>query len=187
MKLYLASRYARRDELARYAEELKRGGHEIVSTWLTQSRGDSDLVARVESERESTPVEARVFADADEHDVLRCDALVAFSEAPYSTVPLAERGMRHVEFGLARAWGKRLVVVGPRENIGHTWAEVAHVPEWGPERLLRVLATLAKAWRCDACGVARLDVRSQQGLGSRCFICDRCSEAGVVRQTEGGA
>jgi len=47
--------------------------------------------------------------------------LLFFSEPPDSH---SKRGGRHVEFGLALAWGKRLMIVGPRENVFHCLPQV---------------------------------------------------------------
>ncbi len=47
------------------------------------------------------------------------DCLVSFTERPTEGVSWAARGGRHVEFGVALATGKRLCLVGPRENIFH--------------------------------------------------------------------
>ena len=58
-------------------------------------------------------------AAEDLEDVLRADCLVSFTEEPAAGVAWAARGGRHVEFGIALAMGKRLCVVGPRENIFH--------------------------------------------------------------------
>jgi len=52
-------------------------------------------------------------------DVIRADCILCFTEEPTEHVSWAARGGRHVEFGVALAMGKRLCVVGPRENIFH--------------------------------------------------------------------
>lgn len=42
----------------------------------------------------------------------------------------ASRGGRHVEFGMALALGKRVIVVGPRENVFHLLPEVEVHVNW---------------------------------------------------------
>lgn len=116
MKIYLASRYSRREELLGYAQLLKEDGHVITSRWLREDSEEKG--AGIQDPPASFPVEAQVFANLDYSDVKRSDALLLFSE--YANVSLASRGGRHVEFGLALAWGKRLFVCGPRENVFHT-------------------------------------------------------------------
>lgn len=49
-------------------------------------------------------------------DVDGADVLVLFTVKPTRAT---KRGGRHVEFGIAYALGKTLVVCGPRENIFH--------------------------------------------------------------------
>jgi len=49
--------------------------------------------------------------------ITRC--LVSFTEDPNAIVAGAARGERHVVFGIALAAGKRICIVGPRENIFH--------------------------------------------------------------------
>ncbi len=81
----------------------------------------------------------------DIQDVEAADIVVSFTET--GDVPGRSRGGRHVEFGYALAKGKRLIVVGTRENVFH------HVP--GVEmvgsvaqlfRLLGAEASNGKAW-----------------------------------------
>jgi hypothetical protein len=47
---------------------------------------------------------------------MRADAVIIFTEIPNTVLAT---GGRHVEFGLALAHGKRVFVVGPRENVFH--------------------------------------------------------------------
>lgn len=143
MKVYLSARLARREELQGYARDLVRHRMDCTARWL-----------------EGEPQELSAIALMDEEDVRRADAVVTFTDPPSDVVgilrasksvhpglppygvsvepgsvsehPWAARGGRHVEFGMARAWGKICIVVGPRENVFHhlpgvhqfeTWAE----------------------------------------------------------------
>ena len=104
MKVYIAARYDRRFEMLRVASVLFRAGHEVTSRWIEGGRGgDSD----------------RIVALEDLDDLARANCLVTFTEDPERNVAWAARGGRHVEFGVALATGKRLCVVGPRENVFH--------------------------------------------------------------------
>jgi hypothetical protein len=47
---------------------------------------------------------------------MAADAVIIFTEIPNTVLAT---GGRHVEFGLALAQGKRVIVVGPRENVFH--------------------------------------------------------------------
>lgn len=104
MRIYIAARYDRRFEMLGVAASLMRVGHEVTSRWIEGGRGgDSELVAGLE----------------DVGDLANADCLVTFTEQPERGVAWAARGGRHVEFGIALACGKRLCVVGPRENVFH--------------------------------------------------------------------
>ncbi len=97
--VYLASRYERREELRKHASQFTAAGFEVVSSWLWTDLG-------------ATADEARMcLADLD-----RADTLVFFAEDPAIGWP---RGSRCVEYGYALRAGKRLLVVGERENLFH--------------------------------------------------------------------
>ena len=78
-------------------------------------------------------MESQRFALEDYRDLQAADTVISWTEPP--RVESTARGGRHVEFGLAMAMGKRLLVVGPRENLFHTMPNVRQFDEWGPEVL----------------------------------------------------
>lgn len=130
MKIYLAARYSRRLELCGYRESLQFAGHLVTSRWLNGShqidRDGLKLGALgeeyVESGTEERAAELRdFFASEDMEDVRNADLVLAFTEEPRAD---ASRGGRHVEAGLALAWGKPLRIVGPRENIFYSLKRV---------------------------------------------------------------
>lgn len=104
MRIYLAARYDRRWEMLGVAATLERAGHHVTSQWIEGGRGDDPAI---------------VPAIEDLIDLAGADCLVSFTEDSGHNVPWAARGGRHVEFGVAVATGKRLCIVGPRENIFH--------------------------------------------------------------------
>jgi nucleoside 2-deoxyribosyltransferase len=110
MKIYLAARYSRRDLMKELAAELRRMGHEVTSRWL-----ETDWVSRPDASSAAPPEYREKYAQIDMEDVQAADAVISFTEAPGD----GSRGGRHIEFGLAVAWGKRLIVVGYRENLFH--------------------------------------------------------------------
>jgi hypothetical protein len=121
MKVYLCSRYSRRDELLSVRGELQRLGHTVTSRWLDTEWNETEQEGQVYSS--AAPPEYREqYAVTDVEDVLAADCLVAFTEQPRS----GGRGGRHVEYGIALATGKRLIVVGPRENLFHHHPSVEH-------------------------------------------------------------
>ena len=130
MRIYLASRYSRLEELNVYAGQLREAGFEVTSRWLNDThhieRADATDVPEA-----SVPMEAQGFAQEDYEDVRRAQVVVSFTEKPRSHI--GGHGGRHVEFGMALAWGKHVLIVGPRENVFHTLPEVQHFAQWGPE------------------------------------------------------
>lgn len=126
MRIYLAARYSRREELCGYRSQLEAIGHTVTSRWLNGKHqidnsgkpiGDNGE-ALVEDDDNSTHVKAAAlresFAQEDLQDVLRSELLIAFTEVPRSG---HSRGGRHVEFGVALGTQTPIMVVGPRENI----------------------------------------------------------------------
>ncbi len=104
MRIYIAARFDRRDEMAVVARELRRAGHVVTSTWV---------------QPHDEPLPDVVCAINDIDDLATADCLVSFTEEPTEQVSWAARGGRHVEFGYALAAGMRLCLVGPRENVFH--------------------------------------------------------------------
>lgn len=116
MKAYLAGLFEDRPFIQLAADKLRSLGVEIVSQWI-----DPELT-------KGQTREDNLFMDLA--DVDNSDVLVAFSKSPTT---LFVRGGRHVEFGYALKGGKRLVVIGPRENLFHYHPDVeiyATLQEW---------------------------------------------------------
>lgn len=134
MRIYLAARYSRREELLGYRTDLEAAGHLVTSRWLAGAHQWDPLAAGIESPEtamETIPIEAVRFATDDVEDVAAAELLIAFTERPRAN--LASRGGRHVELGLALAWGKPVVIVGPRENVFCTLPGIIHHDTW-PDR-----------------------------------------------------
>lgn len=112
--IYLAARIRRRDELIAHAAELQAAGIGVTSSWLTMPV-PSDWNSSVWQD----------LARVDREDVLRADGLVLFAE------PERDGGSgRHVEFGMALALGKPIIVVGRVENLFQRLPEVRVVEDW---------------------------------------------------------
>lgn len=111
-KFYLAASYPRHPELQSYAKELQALGHEITSRWIwgEHAAQDGDIMGTGNAEF------ASMMAMEDEEDVWKCDTFIHFTNPPDDCV---KRGGAHVEFGMARALGKRLIIVGHYTNIFH--------------------------------------------------------------------
>lgn len=147
MKIYLAARYSRREELVAYRKQLQDIGHDVQARWLNgehQLANDGTPIgengaALVEgtlrsgeqlSEHEQTERAAALrtkFALDDWGDVNAAELVISFTEPPRSK---ANRGGRHVEYGIALANKARVIVVGHRENIFHWLPVVEFCPAW---------------------------------------------------------
>jgi hypothetical protein len=144
MKIYLAARYSRREELCGYREQLQALGHDVQARWLNGGHQLSDTgipigengEALVEGDGdESTNAQAGLrsaelrtkFAIDDWEDVNAAECVISFTEPPRSK---ANRGGRHVEYGIALANKARVIVVGYRENIFHWLPVVEFCPTW---------------------------------------------------------
>ena len=75
----------------------------------------------VEAATDEVPPEGALFAKDDFDDLRNADLVVAFTEPPRSG---NSRGGRHIEAGLALAWGITLWIVGPRENVFYCLPQV---------------------------------------------------------------
>ena len=113
MKVYLAARFSRRDELEQEARPVfEAAGWTVISRWhREQTSAPIDGAMANHSAADNAE-----YAQRDLEDVQACDALVLFTEAPESAWP---RGARHVEYGYALALGKSVYLIGPRENVFH--------------------------------------------------------------------
>lgn len=130
MKIYLAARYSRRMELLGYAAELRAVGHTVTSRWLDGNHEAEDNAF------DGGLVDGAQFALEDLRDLRRADIVIAFTEVPRSG---HSRGGRHVEFGVAIAMDKHLIVVGHRENVFYCLPRVDFYKTW-PEALKAVRA-----------------------------------------------
>ena len=164
MQIYLAARYSRRLELCGYREQLRAMGHAVEAVWLDGEHqisnegvpigehGEALVEAMSESGRENFYANDNARADAlrlkfaedDLDDVQSCDLCIAFTEPPRSK---ASRGGRMVELGVAIGQGKRIMIVGPRENIFCWLPEIDQFDTWEAckARLVRITDD-----QCDA-------------------------------------
>jgi hypothetical protein len=124
---YFAARYSRHPELRGYRDELRAAmpTTSVTSRWIDPLPGDeedcSTDVLAFEPER------VWKYAEADCADIAAAETFVSF------TGPVG-RGGRHIEHGYAMALGKRIVIVGPRENVFHAQPGVEVFESW-PEFL----------------------------------------------------
>jgi nucleoside 2-deoxyribosyltransferase len=126
--VYLSARFGRKHELQRYAEELGRLGIEVTSRWLSSPTPELTDEAWLH------------LAATDKADVERAEALVLFAEPDRDG-----GGGRHVEFGMALALGKRVIVLGAVENLFQRLREVAVVANWPDARELLISMSMSAA------------------------------------------
>lgn len=123
MKVYLAAPFGMRGEMRLVAEKLAAIGVGHTSQWI-YAVGPNVI---------GTP-KGELEALEDYEAVRQCDILLHFSNsAEHKSV-----GGKNVEQGLAMAWGKPVIHVGPVENIFHHHPRVKVVP-----RLEEVMEELA--------------------------------------------
>ena len=121
--IYIAARYDRINEMNTYSTQLINTGFKVNSRWLKGTRQIHPSPEKVDNNENNVAWEARPFAQDDLEDIKACDTLIFFAEPANSHF---KRGGRHVEFGIALALGKRIMVVGNRENVFHCLPQVEH-------------------------------------------------------------
>lgn len=105
--VYLSARHMRRPELLAARERLEAAGVTVTCRWL-DSLGQSGNIAEMSRE-----------------DIERSDVFVLLGDER------GDSGHRHVEFGIAMALEKQIIVVAPEaENIWQRLAGVKVVPGW---------------------------------------------------------
>ena len=102
-RIYVAARYLAAPLMRKWKDELEARGHTVTSRWL------EGKVAQNDDERMQ-------YASEDIEDIKRACTLVVHNNPKYFGTGW---GGRHVEYGLAIAWGKDVFIVGGRENIFH--------------------------------------------------------------------
>lgn len=122
LKVYLAGPYQWKERIAKYRDELHGAGFECTSSWLDEQHNPNIKL------HELLDAQHAEYALRDEEDIKRSDVFVLFAVPP-DDPPIVRAG-RHVEFGMARALGKKLIVIGGRENIFHYLPGVVNVKSW---------------------------------------------------------
>ena len=117
MKIYIAARFSKRHIAHRLGKTLATLGHTIVSRW---SLPDADHVAPQGLSRQATDSDRRRFALEDMADLRRADCLILLGESPRNN----SRGGRLVEFGVAIAYGHRVMITCQRETVFQCLPEI---------------------------------------------------------------
>lgn len=104
--IYIAAKFSRLLEMRENANQLARMGHVCTSSWLKEDPSNDVL--------DDDDEKWRRIAETDLYDLQDSDAIMLFTQDPEDPF---KRGSHCVEFGYALAFGLRLIVIGPRQNI----------------------------------------------------------------------
>jgi hypothetical protein len=113
MRVYIAARYSRKDEIKLVRDRLERNHIEVTSSWLDEPHSPDTGLNGISSAL------SQDYAQKDLDDIDKSDTFLFFSERD-----LTPRGGRHVEFGYALAKNKNIVIIGDEENIFHFLPQV---------------------------------------------------------------
>ncbi len=97
--------------MEQHANAIKAAGHEITARWVY---GGEEGLTRTQ------------IALLDLEDVDKAEIVVSFTH-PYGTATTG--GGRHAEFGYGLAKGKKLILIGERENVFHHYPTVEVYPD----------------------------------------------------------
>jgi predicted metal-dependent HD superfamily phosphohydrolase len=131
MKVYLAARFDRKDEMKALSLLLNELGIECTSRWLDEKTAPK---GKKNYERFITNT-----AQIDADDVYAADTLIRFSD-DLSTTKVPSRwctSSRFEETGMAYAWGKKIIIVGGHQSLFDRFQNRVHVQ--GTAELLRYL------------------------------------------------
>lgn len=123
---YFAAQFIRHPEMRQRRDELVTAvpGAVVTSRWI-DLHGGGDVEDMSPDKIQDHPERAVSFALDDLADVDAADTVVSFTREGGGG-----RGGRHVEYGYALATGKRMVIIGPRENIFHCYPKVETYESW---------------------------------------------------------
>jgi nucleoside 2-deoxyribosyltransferase len=119
LKIYLAASFTRKNELREFAKVLRKRGHEVTSRWLRERAHPNTQIQPGDNYRR--------IAKVDIEDIDRADTFVIFTTNPKHWI---KRGGKHFEAGYAFSQGKRMIVVGPPENIFYFLPEMETYKNW---------------------------------------------------------
>lgn len=134
MRIYLASRYSRNAEMRACRDDLEAMGHVVTARWIDLHADTKGYVSGgalgileksfTPEQLSATPKLCSEYAVADWRDIIVSDCIISF------TCGTGGKGGRHVEFGIGLGTSKRMIVVGPRENVFHTLPQVEWFEDW---------------------------------------------------------
>lgn len=127
MKIYIAASWERRLAAAELRDTLLAAGHKVTSRWIDGEGSSADYVHKDEQMAQ--------YALKDCQDVMSAEGLVCITGDAHDE---RTRGGKHSELGGALFTGKRIFLLGPREQIFH-WHPAVRVASTKKE-LIALLA-----------------------------------------------
>jgi hypothetical protein len=110
-RFYVAARFERQAEARELADELVLSGFRVTSRWLHAPGISLD-----------DPAAARLWAERDLEDLFRADVYLLLSD------DIPGRGGKDFEGGVAYAFRRRIIVVGPPAHVFHYLSNVERLP-----------------------------------------------------------
>lgn len=122
MKYYIAARYSSNEEMRKHRNRIEKEipGAKVTSRWIDQ-HGGQQLNSFVIDKLNEDVEYCWQFGQVDLDDIDEADTILSFTFHDGGG-----KGGRHVEFGYGIGKNKRMIVIGPRENIFHTDPRVTH-------------------------------------------------------------
>lgn len=113
--IYVAGKFTAQARLRGEAQELRRMGFTVSSTWLDETATDYNATDEYKLE----------CAQRDVDEVLECNTFIL------DTLDVSDTGGREVELGIAlRGDADMFLLVGPRRNVFHFLPEIRQFDTW---------------------------------------------------------
>lgn len=137
MKVYLAARFDRKDEMKAISLRLKELGVTVTSRWLDEEP--------LPKGKEAVERFLRDTAQMDADDVKAADTLIRFSDDLKDRASVPARwctASRMEETGMAHAWGMNIIIVGGKQSLFDRFANRIHVKN--VNALLKLIASIRR-------------------------------------------
>lgn len=108
VRIYLAARYREKNRMKQFQKELIERGHTVTSTWMNETYAPDVKMEDLSEDQ------MRYFANRDLDEIEESDVVFLFTVAPTTEIV---RGGSIFEAGYAMGKGKKLLVIGPAQNI----------------------------------------------------------------------
>ncbi len=127
--IYIAAPFTARERARELKDMVEAAGHVSTASWIPSHLSDYDNLSATQLLTE---------AKHDALGVRRSDIIVLINNEGPST-----SGGMHVEFGLALAYGKGVIIVGEKTNLFHYFDKIVFAPSINEvvDRIGRVIET----------------------------------------------